>query len=101
MTSLLTLSDDIRQNETFKNKNDIRQNETFKEKSGIFARIFTKQWIKIYFFSQQDADHVAGDRARTSMSRIASRASSLINSFIFVHCHKQRIVSVYEDRNVH
>ena len=37
-TSLLTLSADI------------RQNEMFKEKSGIFARIFTKQWIKIYFY---------------------------------------------------
>ena len=35
MTSLMTWS------------NDIRQNETFKEKSGIFARIFAKQWIKI------------------------------------------------------
>ena len=38
---------------------------------------------------------------RTFMLRIATRASSLINCFIFVHCHKQRIVSVYEDRNVH
>ena len=37
MTSWLTLS------------GDIRQNLTFKEKSGILARIFTKQWIKIYF----------------------------------------------------
>ena len=53
------------------------------------------------FFSQQDADHVAGDRACMFMSRIATRASSLINSFIFVNCHKQRIVSVYEDRNMH
>ena len=53
------------------------------------------------FFSGQDADHVAGDRTLMFMSHIATRASSLINSFIFVHCHKQRIVSVYEDRNMH
>ena len=53
------------------------------------------------FFFQQDAVHMAGDRAGMFMSRIATRASSLINSFIFVHCHKQRIVSVYENRNVH
>ena len=53
------------------------------------------------FFSQQDAYHVAGDRACTSMSHIAKRASSLNNSFIFIHRHKQRIVSVYEDRNMH
>ena len=53
MTSWLTLN------------GDIRQKLTFKGNSGIFARIFNKQWIKIYFFSQQDADHVAGDRART------------------------------------
>ena len=36
------------------------------------------------FFSQQDADHVAGDRARTFMSLTETRASSLIDSFIFV-----------------
>ena len=41
------------------------------------------------------------DLARTLMSRIAMRASSLINSFVFVHCHKQRLVSVYEDRIVY
>ena len=41
------------------------------------------------------------DRARTFMSRVATRAPSLINSFIFIHSHKQVIVSVYEDRNVH
>ena len=28
---------------------DIRQKLPFKENSGIFARIFIKQWIKIYF----------------------------------------------------
>ena len=89
MTSWLTLS------------GDIRQKMTFKEKSGNIARIFTKQWIKIYFFSQQDADHVAGDRARTLMSRMETRASSQIIFFIFVDCHKQRIISVYEDTNVH
>ena len=53
------------------------------------------------FFSQQDADHVAGDRARTLMSRMETRASSLIIFFIFVDCHKQRIISVYEDTDVH
>ena len=53
------------------------------------------------FFSQQDADHAAGDRAHMFMSRNATRASSLINSFIFVHCHKLIIVSVYGDRIVH
>ena len=53
------------------------------------------------FFSQQDADHVAGDRARTLMSRMETRASSLITFFIFVDCHKQIIISVYEDINVH
>ena len=88
MTSLLTLT------------GDVRQKLTFKENSSIFARIFTKQWIKI-FFSQQDAKHVAGDRARTLMSRMETRASSLIIFFIFVDYHKQRIISVYEDTNVH
>ena len=44
---------------------------------------------------------MAGDRVRTFMLRIATRASSLINYFIFVHCHKQIIVSVNEDRNEH
>ena len=75
MTSWLTLS------------GDIRQKLTFKENSGIFARIFNKQWINIYFFSQQDADHVAGDRARTFMSCMETRASSLISFFIFEDCH--------------
>ena len=37
ITSLLTLSVDI------------RQIETLKEKGDTFARIFTEQWIKIYF----------------------------------------------------
>ena len=87
MTSWLTLS------------GDIRQKLTFKEKSGNFARIFTKQWIKIYFFSHQDADHVTGDRARTLLSRMETRASRVMICFIFVDCHKQRIISVYEDTN--
>ena len=52
------------------------------------------------FFSQQDADPMAGDRARTLMSRIETRASSLIIFFLFVDCHKQRIISVLEDTNV-
>ena len=51
------------------------------------------------FFSQQDADHVAGDRARSLMSRMETRASSLIICFIFVDYHKERIISVYEDTN--
>ena len=89
MTSWLALS------------SDVRQKLTFKENSIIFALIFTKQCIKIYLFSQQDADHVAGDCARTLMSRMETRASSLIIYFIFVDCHKQRIISVYEDTNVH
>ena len=89
MTSWLTLS------------GDIRQKLTFKDNSGIFACNFTKQWIKIYFFSQQDADHVAGDRACRLMSHMETRASSLIIFFISVDCHKQRIISVYEDTNIH
>ena len=89
MTSCLTLS------------GDVRQKLTFKENSSIFARIFTKQWTKIFFFSQQDADHVAGDRARTLMSRMETRASSQLIFFIFVDYHKQRIISGYEDINVH
>ena len=43
---------------------------------------------------------MAGDRARTLMSRMETRASSLIIFFIFVDCHKPRIISVYEDTNV-
>ena len=79
---------------------DSRQKLTFKENSGIFARIFNKQWIKIYF-SQQDVDHVAGDRARMFMPHRETRASGLIIFFICLDCHKQRIISVYEDTNVH
>ena len=56
---------------------------------------------QIIFYSQQDADHVAGDRARTLKSHLETRASSLIIFFIFVDYHKQRIISVYEDINVH
>ena len=89
MTSWLSLS------------GDVRQKLTFKENSSIFARIFTKQWIKIYFFSQQDANAVAGDRVRTLVSRMETRAPSLIIFFIFVDYHKQRIISIYEDTNVH
>ena len=44
---------------------------------------------------------MVGDRARTLVSRMEMRASSLIIFFIFVDCHKQRIISVYEDTNVH
>ena len=53
------------------------------------------------FFSQQDADHMAEDHVRTYMPRMEMRASSLIIFFIFVDCHKQRIISVYEDTKVH
>ena len=88
MTSLLTLS------------GDIRQNETFKEKSDIFARIFTKQLIKIYFSPIRMLTTWRGS-ARMFISRIATRAPSLINYFIFVHSHKQIIVSYYEDINMH
>ena len=89
MTSLFTLNCDI------------RQKLTFKGNSSICARIFTKQWIKIYFFSQHDADHMVGDRARTLMSHMETRASRIFLFFIFVDCHKERIISVYEDTNVH
>ena len=87
MTSWLTLS------------GDIRQKLTFKANSGIFYSHF--QLTVDIFFSQQIADHVAGDRAHTFLSRLETRASRLIIFFIFVDCHKQRIISVYEDTNVH
>ena len=89
MTSWLTLS------------GDIRQKLTFKENSGIFASIFTQTVDQNIFFSQQDADHVAGDRARRLMSHMETRASSLIIFFIFIDCHEQRIIYVNEDTNVH
>ena len=44
---------------------------------------------------------MAGDRARTLMSRMETRVSSLIIYFIFVDCQKQRNISVHEDTNVH
>ena len=53
------------------------------------------------FFSKQDADHVAGDRARTFMSHMETRASSIYFFFIFVDCHTQIIISVYENTNVY
>ena len=53
------------------------------------------------FFSQQDADHVVRDRANMFRPHMETRASGLIIFFIFVDCHKQRIISVYEDTNVH
>ena len=70
MTSLLSLCGDIQQKLTFK-ENSL--NFLLNSGSNIF-------------FSQQDADHMAGDRARRFMSRMEMRASSLINSFIFVGC---------------
>ena len=66
-----------------------------------FLLAFSLNSVSKYVFSQQDADPVAGDPVRTLMSRMEMRASSLIIFFIFVDCHKQRIISVYEDTNVH
>ena len=87
MTSWLTLS------------GDIRQKLTFNENSGIFARIFTNQWIKIYIFPGRVLTTWRGI-ARTLMSRLETRPCSLI-IYIFVDCHiKQRIISVYEDTHV-
>ena len=72
------------------------------KKEAIFLLAFSlNSGSKYIFISQQDADHVTGDRARTFMSRIATRAPTPINSFIFVDYHKQRIISVYEATNVH
>ena len=72
MTSWFTLS------------GDIRQKLTFKENSGILLAFHLTVDQNI-FFSQQDADQVVGDRARTLMSRIETRASSLI-IFVFHIC---------------
>ena len=72
MASLLTLS------------GNIRQNETFKETKMIFLLAFSLNSGSKYIFSQQDADHVAWDRTLTF---IATRAPNQINSFIFVHSH--------------
>ena len=52
------------------------------------------------FFSLQDASHLKGDRVRTLMSLMETRASSLIIFFIFVDYHKQIIISVYENTDV-
>ena len=72
------------------------------KKKAIFLLAFSlNSGSKYINFYQQDAYHVSGDRARTLMSRIATMAPCLINSFIFVHSQKQIIISVYEDRNVH
>ena len=85
MTPLLTLS------------GDIRRRLTFKENKGIFLAF----WIKIYFFSQQDAVHVAGDHTRTFLSCMELSTSSSIIFVIIADCNKQRTISVYEDTNVH
>ena len=63
-------------------------------KKAIFLLAFSLKSGSNILFSQQDADHVAGDRARTFMSHITTRAPSLINSFIFVLSHKQ-IIALY------
>ena len=39
---------------------------------------------------------MAGDHTRMPVSFMETRASCLINSFVFVACHKQIIVSVYD-----
>ena len=78
MMSLLTLSADIRQNEIFKEK-----------EKRYFCSHFHFTVDQNIFLSQRVSGHVAGDRARTSMSRVATRSSSLINSFIYVLCHKE------------
>ena len=67
------------------------------KKIPVFLLAFSINSGTKYIFSQRDADHVAGDRARTFMPRMVTRASSLIIVFIFVDCHKQRIISVYEE----
>ena len=87
--SLLTLS------------GDFRQNETFKEKSDIFARIFTKQWIKIYFSPNRMLTTWRGIARARSCHALQRGHLCLINYFVLVHSHKQIIVSVYEDINVH
>ena len=71
------------------------------KKKAIFLLAFHLRVDQNIIFSQQDADYVAGDRARAFMSPITTRAPSLINYFIFVHYHKQIIIPVYEHRNVH
>ena len=38
---------------------------------------------------------MAGDRRRTFLSHMKTRASSLINSVILADCHKHRFISVY------
>ena len=63
---------------------------TFKENSGIFARIFTKQWIKIYFSPSRMLSTWRGI-ARTLMSRMEKRASSLINSFNRLKLEKHHV----------
>ena len=68
---------------------------------GILLALSLKSGSKYIFFSRQDADHVAGDHARTLLSHMETRASRLI-FFIFADfIYKQRIVSVYDDTNVH
>ena len=89
ITSWLTLS------------GDVRQKLIFKYNSSILLAFSLNSGSKYIFFSQQDADHVARDRARTLMSRMETRAPSLTIIFIIVDYHKQRIISVYEDTKVH
>ena len=55
---------------------DIRQMLTFKENIGIFCSHFQSTVDQNIFFSQQDADYVAGDCARTFMLRMEMRVSS-------------------------
>ena len=73
MTSWLTLS------------GDVRQKLIFKEKKQYFCSHFHLTVDQNIFFSQQDANHVAGDRARLLMSHMETRASSLIFFFSYLY----------------
>lgn len=71
------------------------------KKKGILVCIFTKQCIKIQFFTQQNVHHMVGDHLQTFLSCMETRASSPINSLLFVVCHKLRNISVNKDTNEH
>ena len=89
MTSWLTLSDDIRQKLTLK-------------KIAVFLLAFSINSGSKYIYSpSRMLTTWGGGHARMFMSRMETRASSLIIFFIFVDCHKLRIISVYEETNVH
>ena len=58
---------------------DIGQKLTFKENSFFLLAFSINSGSKYFFFSQQDAGHVAGERARTFMPRMETRASSFFH----------------------